>query len=218
VSIEANKANLSFFDKWARSFDKGRLGSYFRHKQELALSLFPVGAKTRLLDVGCGTGWAVMEAARRAPQGWACGVDLSSAMVEEARRKTNGLLNAEFLLADAESLPYADGYFDCVLCTFSFHHYSTPERALEEMKRVLKPGGVLHILDNNRRSFLGLYGLWDLYFKLTEPGHVGYYSKEGLQAAVRKSGFKNVRLVASADEFFCRGKVFGSYMLVRGER
>lgn len=218
MSIGSNKANVPFFDRWARTFDTGRISWYFRAKQEFALSTFPVSSETRLLDVGCGTGWAVLESARRAPRGRACGVDLSSTMIERARANARGIENAEFEVADAEALPYPDDQFDCILCTFSFHHYSNPPQALAEMKRVLRPGGVLQILDNNRRSFLGLYRLWDLYFRLFEPGHVGYYSKTELLQLVRVAGFRDVRVAAAADELFCHGKVFGSYMLVRGQK
>lgn len=218
MSIAANKASMRFYDGRARLVDRDRLTTYHRRKQEMALSLFPVGPQTRFLDVGCGTGWAVVEASRRAPQGWACGVDLSAAMIERARVRSSATSNLEFRVADAECLPYADGYFDCVLCTFSFHHCSGPVRALAEMRRVLRPAGVLQILETNRTSFMGAFRLLDSYFKRVRPGHVGYYSREELLAIVRGAGFENVRLVAAADELFRDGKIFASYMVVRGKK
>ena len=66
-------------------------------------------------------------------------------MVRVARLKLDG--NAEILLGDSEVLPFDQGKFDLVTCTFSFHHYPNPKAAISEMKRVLAAGGKLIIVD-----------------------------------------------------------------------
>jgi SAM-dependent methyltransferase len=95
-----------------------------------------VGAGTDVLDLCCGPGYvAAAAAARRAHP---CGVDISAAMVALARASVPG---CEFVVGDAENLPYPDLSFDAVVCNFGLHHVSRPGRAVGECGRVLRPGG-----------------------------------------------------------------------------
>jgi SAM-dependent methyltransferase len=90
----------------------------------------------RVLDLCCGTG---LVAAAAAAQGASVtGVDISEAMIAEARTKE---LAAEFEVGDAEALPVTDASFDRVICNFGLYHLPDPDRAILEAARVLKPGG-----------------------------------------------------------------------------
>jgi SAM-dependent methyltransferase len=95
-----------------------------------------VKAGMRILDVACGPGYAAAAAAARGAQ--AMGVDFSSQMVEEARRRSPGV---EFREGDAERLSLPDSSFDAVLVNFGMLHLGKPEQALSEAHRVLRPGG-----------------------------------------------------------------------------
>lgn len=95
-----------------------------------------IGAGTRVLDLACGPGIAAAAAAARGAV--VRGADFSPAMLELARA---ALPDAGFDEAEAESLPYADASFDAVVCNFGAHHFPYPERALAEVRRVLRPGG-----------------------------------------------------------------------------
>jgi ubiquinone/menaquinone biosynthesis C-methylase UbiE len=90
----------------------------------------------RLLDVCCGPGYLVGAAAARSLA--AVGIDISPAMVDEARRR---FPDAEFHVADAEDLGFADKSFDAVTCAFGLLHLSDARRAMAEAFRVLVPGG-----------------------------------------------------------------------------
>jgi arsenite methyltransferase len=113
----------------------------------------------RVLDVGCGHGLMVIGAAKRVPKGKAIGVDIwqSADQAGNNREATehNAFLEGvaplvEIRDGDARRLPFEDGSFDVVLSSWALHNiYETPERhrALEEILRVLKPGGQVLIVD-----------------------------------------------------------------------
>lgn len=102
-----------------------------------------------LLDCGCGPGSITLGLARRAAPGHVVGVDLEASQVEIARAnaQAQGLSNVSFEVADACRLPFEDERFDMVFCHTVLCHLATPERAISEMRRVLKPGGCIAIRD-----------------------------------------------------------------------
>jgi SAM-dependent methyltransferase len=91
---------------------------------------------SRLLDVACGPGYVSEAAAARGAE--PVGLDVAVAMVERARVRCPGL---EFVIGDAQDLPFEDASFDCVTMNFGILHLSRPETALDEARRVLAPGG-----------------------------------------------------------------------------
>ena len=101
----------------------------------------------RFIDVGCGTGGAVRALARRVGEmGRVFGVDKSETMVEEARRRAEGVnLPVEFYVGDAHHLPFADNHFDGGFSLRVFEILEDPRKAVAEMVRVLRPGGRVFI-------------------------------------------------------------------------
>jgi SAM-dependent methyltransferase len=102
----------------------------------------------RVLDVGCGTGGTAVEAARRVPQGSVLGVDLSSAMVDVARRHAAhaGLGNVTFEQADAQIHPFDPEAFVVVLARTSAMFFGDRPAAFAHLARALRPGGRLVLL------------------------------------------------------------------------
>ncbi len=99
-----------------------------------------VASGQRVLDVACGTGVVALAAGRLGAK--AFGLDLSPALLERARRNaTIAGVEIDFVEGDAEALPYPDASFDVVLSQFGHIFAPRPETALQEMLRVLKPGG-----------------------------------------------------------------------------
>lgn len=99
------------------------------------------------VDVACGPGVVTRATAERV--GSVSGVDLTPAMIEEAEKRTReeGIRNVSFSVGDATSLDFADGAFDGAITRLSLHHVPAPGRAVAEMARVVRPGGMVVIGD-----------------------------------------------------------------------
>ena len=115
----------------------------------------------RALDVACGTGDLALELAGRVgPAGSVVGVDFSSRMLELARRKAPSI---RFEECNALAMPFADGEFDAATVGFGARNFSSLERGLMEMVRVVRPGGrvvVLEITTPQRPPLSWFFGLW----------------------------------------------------------
>jgi ubiquinone/menaquinone biosynthesis C-methylase UbiE len=94
-----------------------------------------------ILDIGCGTGRLLRAAAARFPGARLEGVDAAEGMVKQATAILPPGLDIRFQQATAESLPFANGSFDLVFSTMTFHHWSDQPKAISEVRRVLTPRG-----------------------------------------------------------------------------
>ena len=103
-----------------------------------------------IIDVGCGTGRLLRAALGRWPEAQLYGVDTSQQMLSEAKRLSP---RATFQLAAAESLPFPDQTADVVLTSLSFHHWADQVRSLQEIARVLRPGGLFCLADHTLSLF-----------------------------------------------------------------
>lgn len=99
-----------------------------------------------VLDVPCGTGELERQLLTTWPGLCLTGVDLSTGMLAQAKEKDNSN-RVEWVEANAADLPLSSGTFDCVICANSFHYFRAPHDALKEMRRVLRPGGRIIIVD-----------------------------------------------------------------------
>jgi len=182
--------NLAKWNHWARSLDRmGFRTKYLKKAQHDVVALLDIRDGVRFLDVGCGPGWALEEAAKRAGgSGEFYGVDLSPLMIEKAKADYAGKSGFHFLVANAESIPLEAGSFDTVICTSSFHHYLHPDKALGEFHRLLKAGGKLYILDPTADSFV--VRLVDRIGRWIEPEHVKLYSSAEFQEMFERTGLR----------------------------
>jgi len=148
----------SYYDLLAALMTLGRERE-FRDRLAAVVDLAPGES---VLDVGCGTGSLVLASKRRVGRtGVVTGIDASPEMIERARRKaTNKGDGIHFEVARVESLPFPNETFDVILSTLMMHHLprATRERCASEMRRVLRPGGRLLVVDfekpANRRGGL----------------------------------------------------------------
>lgn len=138
------------FNEWAV---QGRGEEMERHHESIAaqtLDRMTLAAGERVLDLGCGAGWATRRLAKAVEggQGMAVGLDLSDEMIDRARVASVELENVLFVKAPADEIPWRDEYFDKILSIESFYYYPDQEAVLRELHRVLAPGGRLFILIN----------------------------------------------------------------------
>lgn len=144
---EYKQLSIREFTEAARAYDSDHAGIYEMcrddYPQMLAeLEKEPFGA---VLDVGCGTGAVLALLHEKYPDRRYVGLDLTPEMIEVARTKVAP--GMEFVVGDAENLPFDEASFDAVLCSNSFHHYPNPAAFLAGALRVLRPGGRLILRD-----------------------------------------------------------------------
>lgn len=129
--------------------------SYRRVAADAVADLPP---RARVLDVGTGPGWLLVEIARLRPDLYLTGVDLDPAMVEAARRNlANRSDRATAAIGEAGKLPADDNSFDLVVSSLSLHHWAEPSAGGAELARVLSPGGQIRIYDLESAPFAALY-------------------------------------------------------------
>ena len=106
--------------------------------------------KGKILDVGCGPGYATRFIAKGLPNAEVIGVDLSEPMIKRARTIGKDQSNLSFQLADALNLPYADGEFDLIFSSGSIKLWPNQQQGVFEMSRVLRFGGTVIIVEVDR--------------------------------------------------------------------
>jgi ubiquinone/menaquinone biosynthesis C-methylase UbiE len=116
-------------------------------------TLYPPGA--RVLECGCGTGAQTVHLAANSPEARIVSVDLSPVSVEqaEARIRAAGFGNVAFQVADLFNLPFEEASFDHVFICFVLEHLSEPVEALRLLKRVLRPGGSITVIEGDHGSW-----------------------------------------------------------------
>lgn len=125
-----------------------------RFKREL-LDHAAIQPGHRVLDLGCGTGTLAILAKERAPGAEVVGLDGDPKILDLARSKSEAAgAGVSYDHAYSTDLPYESASFDRVLSTLFFHHLTTYDKrtTLEEIARILKPGGELHIVDFTKAS------------------------------------------------------------------
>jgi len=143
-----------------------------------AVDALGLGPRARVLDLCTGTADLLIEALGRSRERSGTGIDLSAAMLGRGAVKLRGrglAVRAGLACGDAERLPLADHGFDGALIAFGIRNVGNPEAALRELRRVLRPGGRLVILEFSMPP--GLLGpLYRFYFGRVLPRIGGFLS------------------------------------------
>jgi ubiquinone/menaquinone biosynthesis C-methylase UbiE len=171
-----------------------------RRLRELTVSWAEVKAGDNVLEVGCGTGSLTLAAKRAAgPSAVVCGIDVLPEMIDQCRRKADEAgADIDFTLGSINAVPYEDDRFDVVLCSFMIFHMSELVRrqGIAEIRRVLKPGGRLLVLDLGLPPGRFWRGIAKLAFRWVNDD-VG-----DLLPLLESSGFSNVQVAPAPFRVF----------------
>ncbi|MBY0384488.1 class I SAM-dependent methyltransferase [bacterium] len=112
--------------------------------------IFSRDSQCEILDLACGPGSLTKDLSLTFPQARITAVDMSFPYLKEAQKRLRRFSKINFLQANAENLPFKDQQFDAVTCSYLFHELPQKTRriVLQEALRVLKPGGVLSVVDS----------------------------------------------------------------------
>ena len=141
------------FNRWAEAGEGSKMENHHLCITEKTIRLMNLRPGERVLDLGCGSGWATRLLARLVadgPEGFGqvVGVDVSDAMIRLARAASKDFENMMYVWGSATHIPWEENFFDKMLSVESFYYYPDQERALAELFRVMAPKGRLFILVN----------------------------------------------------------------------
>lgn len=133
------------------------------------------GPGDRVLDIACGSGKLALAVRRQAPAGLVVGLDFSSGMLAVATRSSPG---PRYTRGDGLALPFGDGRFDGATNAFGLRNLADPLQGLREMRRVVRPGGTMAVLEFVRPSAALMGRAYRLYLRQVLPRVGGWVSGE----------------------------------------
>jgi SAM-dependent methyltransferase len=179
----------SEFTHQTESFARNRIATA-AETLGVVVDLVPEDPKALWLEVACGP--AAISRALASKVGRVTGVDLTPAMVEKAREEAarEGIGGAEFSVGDATALEFADASFDGAVARLSFHHIPAPRRALEEMARVVRPGGLVIVSDLLTDEDAAAQAWHQEIERLRDPSHWATLTPTRLRAMGEAAGLE----------------------------
>lgn len=205
------------FDAWAPSYETGRLARWYQAQGALALQHARVPANGSVLDVGCGTGWTLRQLARSRPDLSCLGIDLSRRMIETAKEyaEADRLDQVQFERCDWESPSAREiGIHDLIICLSAFHYFGDPAAALTRMRKALRPGGQLLIIEREAGGSM-LTSMWGTVHQLLLRDHVMFRSSADLRSLISDAGFLDGEVVARIRRLLWCGKFYTSLVLLQ---
>lgn len=187
LTSEADQKLQEEFNQWAAAGRGDEMEGHHSDITEQTLALMDIQPEDRILDLGCGTGWATRRMARIAKGGEVVGLDVADEMLRRAEQASSAFRNVRYVWGSAEKIPEADNAFSKVLSVESFYYYADQGKALDELRRVMAPGAKLFILINLYKD--NHYSLrWQTELKVP----VQALSEAEYKTLLEKHGFKNV--------------------------
>ena len=176
----------------------------------------------RVLDFGCGPGTISVGLAKAVAPGEMHGVDMEESLVEMARSAaaSQGQYNAIFHVGDVTDLEFEDNFFDVAHCRSVLMHVPDTAAVLSEVKRVLKPGGIIAcremICDSafTHPDFGIMKRSWDMFADLVAADDGHPQMGKDMKGHILEAGFANIRMSASFSVYNSPGEIASIYRLI----
>ena len=170
------------------SHQKSRLahGGYWRHDYRYQLEVIGRIRPDRLIDIGCGPGAFLSMVEKTFPDIQLNALDISEEMAGETRGRLGP--SAVVTVGDAEHMPLESGQYNVVTCNMSIHHYPHPQDAVNEMYRILAPGGTLLLNDMDCSAPIRAVANWG--FPRLPGGDVKMYTRREITEMIQNAGFE----------------------------
>jgi ubiquinone/menaquinone biosynthesis C-methylase UbiE len=175
------------FNRWASAGQGEEMEEHHLPIVLPTLALMRVEPRDRVLDVGCGTGWLPRRLASELTEERVVGMDVSDEMIQRARAASAGIGNLTFVVGGVDRIPWEDDFFTKVISVESAYYWPDPGRGIQEIFRVLGPGGSAWILINYYRDNPHCHQ-WGAQYKI--PSHL-LWAEEWAEL-YRHAGFTGV--------------------------
>jgi arsenite methyltransferase len=187
------------FNRWAAAGEGEKMEHHHLNITQKTMDRMDLRPGNRVLDLGCGAGWATRLLARsvagKDQSGEVVGLDVSDEMIALAQASSEAYANIQYVVGSAQRIPWRDNFFDKVLSVESFYYYTNQEQALEELFRVTASGGGVFILINLYRDNPFSLQWVD---KLRVPVHVR--SSSEYVEMLKEHGFERVESMQVPDD------------------
>jgi demethylmenaquinone methyltransferase/2-methoxy-6-polyprenyl-1,4-benzoquinol methylase len=188
--LEDKSRARTFYRFLSKVYDRVNPVFWNESMRDEALDMFDVAPDERVLDIGCGTGFATEGLVERGAD--VDGLDQSVHQLAKARGKDE-LDDVRFVRGDAENLPYADETFDGVWSSGSIEYWPSPVDALDEAHRITKPGGRILVVGPRRPSNRVLAALADSIML--------FYDEEEATRMFHEAGWSDVEHTLMGSEY-----------------
>ncbi|MCS7478099.1 methyltransferase domain-containing protein [Umezawaea endophytica] len=186
---------LEFDERTSRRVESTYLTADVVRQRQVVRGTLALRPGERVLDLGSGPGFLAVEMAGEVgADGVVCGIDPAASMLAMAERRSGGAV--EFRQAGADRIPYPDGGFDAVVSTQVFEYLEDVPGALAEVRRVLRPGGRLLVMDTDWDSIVWRSpddALTERVLRAFEQHLADPRLPRKLPAALTAAGFRDVR-------------------------
>lgn len=196
----------TFFDSIAGDWDARVATESFLQRLRAEVDALDISPAETLLDLGCGTGNLTAELLRRlSAHGRVLAVDFSQAMLDLASAKVGADPRVTWLHADVSAMPVPAAGADRVICFSAWPHFPEPANVARELARVLRPGGMLHVLHGDGREVInGIHGAAGgvIAHDLLPPA-------QELAGLLQQSGFRTEHLRDDDDGYLVTARLAG---------
>lgn len=152
-------------------------------QRSLLLDMLRGGDYKKILDIGTGTGYLAFALAETYPRALVHGIDIVRGIAEGNRPS-----NLVFQTFDGLTYPFGENTFDLIVSRYAFHHFPNSKSAVEQMYRLLIPGGRVLISDPVRAAE-DREEIMDRFMRIKKDGHIRFYAREELEELFAAAGF-----------------------------